>query len=294
MLSGLAGHALCVGMVLLDQAARAYRIRLLAGTIGHPLRFRDALSVNAIGDAACAVTPMRLGGEPVRIAALLRFGVPATACFVAVAFEVVTMWPVIILSALGIGYWLAPGWLSHTAPLMARGLVHSWVWLALAVFVSLLLFLVVRRRAHFATRVTRRPWRRVLVYGRRMPIRVLILAALSAFVNLATRTAILPILMATLPGSSPLGPAIVGSFALLYSQLALPTPSGAGVVDLGLLAGAAGSAGGAEIQLLIWWRFYTTFLGVALGSWLGVRVFGWGMVRALFTRRGQGKGAPIR
>jgi uncharacterized membrane protein YbhN (UPF0104 family) len=289
MLSGLEAHGLCIGLVVLDQVARAFRIRVLCGATGHPLRFRDALSMNAIGDAACAVTPMRLGGEPVRIASLLRFGVPATAVFVAVAFEVITMWPVIILSALGIGYWFAPGWIAHTAPLLLRGLARSWVWLALAVLGSLLLFFIVRRRVHVTTRVTRRPWRRVLVYGRRMPMSVLVLAAGSAFVNLATRTAILPILMATLPDPPPLGPAIVGSFALLYTQLVLPTPSGAGVVDLGFLAGAAGSAGGAEVPLLIWWRFYTTFIGVALGSWLAVRVFGWGAVRALFRGKGKGK-----
>ena len=291
MLGSFEAHALCVGLVVLDQAARALRIRALTGALGHPLRFGEALSTNAIGDAACAVTPMRLGGEPVRIASLLKFGVPATACFVAVGFEVITMWPVIILSAAGIGYWLAPGWIAHTAPLLLRGLARSWVWLALAVVGSLLLVLLVRRRVHLTARVARRPWRRLLVYGRRMPPGVVLLSAVTTFVNVASRTAILPILMATLPVPPPLGPAIVGSFALLFSQMALPTPSGAGVVDLGLLAGAAGSAGGAEVELLIWWRFYTTFVGVALGSWLAVRVFGWEVVRRAFKGKGKGKEA---
>ncbi len=290
MLTTLDAHALCVGLVLLDLGARALRIKTLTGTLGYPLRFGEALTTNAIGDAACAVTPMRLGGEPVRLASMLRFGVPATASFVAIAFEVITMWPVIILSAAAIGYWFAPGWLAHTAPILWHGLARTWIWLGLAGMVSLLIFLVVRRRVHVTTRVTRRPWRRVLVYGRQMPPSVLLLTAASAFINLATRTAILPILMATLPDPPPLGPAIVGSFALLYSQMALPTPSGAGVVDLGLLAGAAGSAGGAEVGLLIWWRFYTTFIGIALGSWLAVREFGWAAVRGALKGKGKGKG----
>jgi len=73
---------------------------------------------------------------------------------------------------------------------------------------------------------------------------------------------------------------------LLYSQLFLPTPSGAGVVDLGLLAGAAGDVGPGEVELLVWWRFYTSVVGILLGGWAAVRVFGWAAVRHAFRRRG--------
>ena len=118
-----------------------------------------------------------------------------------------------------------------------------------------------------------------------MPRGPLLVSAALGFVNLASRTAILPILMATLPVTPPLGPAILGSFALLYSQLALPTPAGAGIVDLGLLAGAAGNTGAGGLALLIWWRFYTTFIGVGLGGWLAIRTFGWGAVRGVVGRR---------
>ena len=47
-----------------------------------------------------------------------------------------------------------------------------------------------------------------------------------SFLNLATRVAILPVLALTLPNPPALGPLAVGSFALLYSQLVLPTPPG--------------------------------------------------------------------
>ncbi|HEU4570145.1 MAG TPA: hypothetical protein VFS07_06205, partial [Gemmatimonadales bacterium] len=107
-----------------------------------------------------------------------------------------------------------------------------------------------------------------------LPAGVLVASGLLAFVNLATRVAILPVLMAMRPDAPPLGPALLGSFALLYSQLVLPTPSGAGAVDLGLLAGVAGPVGGSEVPLLFWWRFYTTGVGVALGGWVGLRLLG--------------------
>ncbi len=58
---------------------------------------------------------------------------------------------------------------------------------------------------------------------------------------------------------------LVGSFALLYSQLLLPTPSGAGAVELGFLGGAAGDLGDRAGWLLLAWRFYTNGAGVVLG-----------------------------
>lgn len=288
-LGAVAAHTLCAALVGADVLARAVRLRVLNRALGHPLRLRDAFTTNALGDAACAITPMRIGGEPARLAGLLRAGVPATASFVAIGFEVVTGWPVIILSAAAIAFWFAPGWLDNTAPALLEGLAELWGWLALAGAVSLLLWIVVRRAVRFTPRLTRRPWRRVRVYWRRMPPGPLVVAAVCAFVNLAARTAILPVLMATLPDPPPLGPAVLGSFALLYSQLALPTPSGAGVVDVGLLAGAAGGLGGSGVELLLWWRFYTTFVGVILGGWLAVREFGWGALRSAFKGKGMGK-----
>ena len=283
-----AAHLICGALVLLDQVARALRVRLLSGTLGHPITFRDAVITNTIGDAACAVTPMRIAGEPARLASLLRAGMPATASFLLIAFEVVTMWPVIIGCGVGLGVWLAPEWLRATAPLVLTGLARSWGWVLAAGGVSLLLWLVARRWVKFTPRLTSRPWHRARVYGRRMPIRVLLGSSALGFLNLASRTAILPVLYATLPAPPSLGPAILGSFALLYSQLALPTPAGAGVVDLGLLAGAAGDPGSSGLEMLIWWRFYTTFIGVLAGGWVAVRVFGWDVLRTRFQGNGQG------
>ncbi|HEX7917795.1 MAG TPA: lysylphosphatidylglycerol synthase transmembrane domain-containing protein [Gemmatimonadales bacterium] len=272
-------HLVCVALVATDQVARALRIWILDRALGHPIRLRQALAANLIGDAACAVTPMRLGGEPTRLATFLHAGVPATASFVAIAFEVITMWPMVILTALGLALRFAPGWIDSTAPALLEGLERTWSWLLAAVVVSFILWLLVRRRVKLTPRLTRRPWRRVRVYWRRMRVTTLIASALLGFLNVASRTAILPVLMLALPEPPPLGPALLGSFALLYSQLALPTPSGMGIVDLGLLAGAAGATGEGGVTLLLWWRFYTGLIGVGLGTWAAVRVFGWEAVK---------------
>jgi uncharacterized membrane protein YbhN (UPF0104 family) len=65
-----------------------------------------------------------------------------------------------------------------------------------------------------------------------------------------------------------------GSFVLLYSQLVLPTPAGAGAVDLGFLSGMAGDLGAGNAALLIAWRFYTVGAGTLLGLGLAAHYFG--------------------
>jgi hypothetical protein len=105
------------------------------------------------------------------------------------------------------------------------------------------------------------------------------------------RVAILPVLAQTLPVPPPAGPLWVGSFALLYVQLLLPTPSGAGAVELGFLGGAAGELGGREGSLLLEWRFYTNAVGLLLGVWLAIRIYGWPTIREA-VRRVAARGRP--
>ena len=142
-----------------------------------------------------------------------------------------------------------------------------------------------RRVTSPASRQVRRPIRRVLVYWRRMPTGILLATIPFSFLNLATRVAILPVLVLTLPSPPPLGPVAVGSFALLYSQLLLPTPSGAGAVELGFLSGAAGGdLGRREGLLLLAWRIYTNGLGIVMGVGLAAHAYGWPALRALVRR----------
>ena len=77
---------------------------------------------------------------------------------------------------------------------------------------------------------------------------------------------------------------LLGSFALLYSQLILPTPSGAGAVELGFLGGAAGDLGPRSGWLLLVWRFYTNGVGVLLGIGLAARAYGWPALSRLARR----------
>ena len=275
MLSPLAAHGICAGLCVADYVARAWRLQLLARGVGHGLGVRDAMAVNLIGDAACSLTPLRLGGEPARLGVMLGAGIPPTASFVAITYEVLTAWPVILLSmALVLGAH-AREWWDRAVPGLVAGLRDSWPWVVAVVVLTLAVWIWVRRFAPSAGRHLQRPIRRMIVHWRRMPWLILLATAPLSFVNLASRVAVLPVLAATLPNPPPLGLLLVGSFALLYSQLVLPTPSGAGAVELGFLGGAAGNLGNSEGSLLLAWRLYTTGVGLVIGVLLAARQFGW-------------------
>ncbi len=284
-LSAIQAHLVCLALVVVDLLARAVRIQLLVRGLGHQLSLWDAFVLNNYGDAASALTPLRLGGEPARLAGLLRSGVPAAAAFVAISLEVLVGWPVVIVAAGWLIWRYAPEWWAEAGPRLGAGAVDAWPWVIAVLVASLLAWGYARRRvASPATRQVRRPIQRVLVYWRRMPTGILLATVPFSFLNLATRVAILPVLALTLPDPPPLGPVAVGSFALLYSQLILPTPSGAGAVDLGFLSGAAGELGSHQGLLLFAWRMYTNGIGVLLGVSLAVYVFGWPALRALARR----------
>lgn len=283
-MSFLDAQLLCLALVAADFIVRALRIRWILAGLGSRITLRDALTLNAFGDAACALTPLRLGGEPARLGGMLRSGVPAPAAFVAISLEVLAAWPVIIVAAGWLVWTHAPEWWAAAGPRLSAGAARAWPWIALVAVASAAAWLAAGRLRTSVGRQLRRPLLRARVYWRRMPVWPLLASAPCTLVDLITRVAILPVLAQTLPVPPPAGPLWVGSFALLYVQLLLPTPSGAGAVELGFLGGAAGELGGHEGSLLVAWRFYTNGVGLLLGAWLAVRMYGWPAIRRAVSR----------
>jgi uncharacterized membrane protein YbhN (UPF0104 family) len=277
-------HLICFALVAVDLLARAWRIQWIVQGLGHRMTVKDALVLNAFGDAACALTPLRIGGEPARLAGMLRSRVPAPAAFVGISLEVLASWPVVIVAAGWLAWRYAPAWWLSAGPRLGAAAERAWPWVLLVVLVSALVWVYARRVTSPVARQLRRPVRRALVYWRRMPTWPLLASVPLSFLNLVTRVAILPVLAFTLPSPPDLGPMAFGSFALLYSQLLLPTPSGAGAVELGFLGGAAGDLGEHEAWLLLAWRFYTNGIGVLLGIGLAARIYGWPALRHLVRR----------
>jgi uncharacterized membrane protein YbhN (UPF0104 family) len=283
--SPLEAHLICLGLVATDLLVRAWRIQWIVRGLGHGMSVKEAFVLNAFGDAACALTPLRIGGEPARLAGMLRSGVPATAAFAGISFEVLAAWPVTVAAVGWLVWQYAPAWWISASPRMAAAAAGAWPWIVLVAIASVIAWAYARRVSSPLARQLSRPVKRTLVYWRKMPRWPLLASMPLSLVNLATRVAILPVLALTLTSPPALGPMMLGSFALLYSQLVLPTPSGAGPVELGFLGGAAGELGQGEGWLLLAWRFYTSGIGVLLGVAFAVSIYGWPALRKLVRGR---------
>jgi uncharacterized membrane protein YbhN (UPF0104 family) len=254
-----------------DLAIRAVRLRVLAS--GTTLTLGQAIAINAYGEAASAVTPARAGGDPARFVALLRDGVSAPRALAALATEMLIDW--VLLAAAAVVLLVAWGETAATdarrlaalaATPHARILVVAVLVLAAASIMALCWYRR-RRPAQGLAASLADAWRRARNLGWR---RVSGSAALTGF-SMIARTAILPVLAAGLPGLDP-SAMVVGSFALLYGQLVLPTPAGAGGVELGFVGGFAGALAPAALaELLVAWRIYTLILGAGLGALLLAR-----------------------
>jgi uncharacterized membrane protein YbhN (UPF0104 family) len=274
-----------VGLVAIDFGVRAWRIQWIMQGLGSRLSLGDALITNAFGDAANALTPMRLGGEPARLAGLLRSKTRLTAALVGVTLEAIASRLVLF----AVGGWLiwryAPEWWTTAGPSLRSAVAGAWPWLILVVLIGLVIWWYTRQVVSPTTSRLRRPLRRVLVYLRRMPRWPLLVSVPLSAVAMVARIAILPVLLLTLPNPPDFAAMVFGSFALLYSQMVLPTPSGAGVVELGYLGGAAGALGAGQGWILVAWRFYTSGIGVVLGVWLAVSIYGWPALQKLLRGR---------
>jgi uncharacterized membrane protein YbhN (UPF0104 family) len=231
---------------------------------------------------------MRVAGEPMRLLGILRSGVPATAAFMAIAIEVLAAWPIII-SLAAIGLWrFAPDWFAEARPALVHGVRQRIWWVVVVLLATVVVGVFASRALRRAGRGPRRSWKRMLVYGRRVSWWPLLAGAPLTAINVIARSAMLPILALTLPVHPPVGVMLVGSFVLLYSQLVLPTPAGAGVVELGFLAGAAGDLaagnGSSATLLLFAWRFWSVGAGAMLGGLLAIRTLEWREIRSLFRK----------
>jgi uncharacterized membrane protein YbhN (UPF0104 family) len=267
-------HVTCVILLLVDFLARTWRMQWLLRGLGQRLPFWEVFVHSALGEAASSLTPFRLGGEPSRIWAMTRLGVPVRVGIIAIGVEIVAMTPAVVLGAALLFVFLAPEWWAATQASLTRSLQRGGSWVAGVVAVTALAWWLTHRAAPVAVAVLRGEIAAARRHLRELPTWPLVASLPMTALNLAARVAVLPVLASTLPDQPPLAAVIVGSFVLLQAQLLLPTPAGAGAVDLGFLGGAAGDLGSTERSLLVAWRFYTNGLGVAIGVVLAIARYG--------------------
>ncbi|MGD9522313.1 MAG: lysylphosphatidylglycerol synthase domain-containing protein [Gemmatimonadales bacterium] len=277
----LLAHAICAALVAADLGARTIRLRWLIAGTGQRLGVAESLRTNLFADAGATLTPMRLGGEPARLASLRLARIPLHAIGVALSYEILTSWSVLVLVGAGLAWRLAGRWLAEAGPALAATAVgHRWAIIAVLAL-SLLAIRMAHRLRHRVGARWSAPLREAIACWREMPAWTVAASAGLSLVNIATRTALLPVLVLSLPDPPQLPTLVLGSFLLVYGQLFLPTPAGAGAVELGLLGGAAGTLGGQAATVLLAWRWWASGMTTLLGLVAAVRLRGW---RDLFGR----------
>ena len=259
-------HVAALGLVLLDVIVRALRTRLLL-----PITISRALAVNTCGDAVAALTPGRVGGDPIRYLGYVRAGAPTPAILATFGIEIVA--DAVVLVAVGI-------LLSLLFPSAVREIVTTSLRLARsphAWLVVAILALALAGSVILAHRLLPRGMSRLLVslgeawrHVRTQSPGVLAGATSLTLVSLIARGAVLPVLLAATPGLGA-GTVILASALLVYGQTLAPTPAGAGVVELGFLVGLQRIPAGALPALILLWRTYTLALGVVAGTALLIR-----------------------
>jgi len=254
--------------------------------LGHRLPFMELFTQTAVGEAASSLTPLRLGGEPARVWAMGRAGVKMTPAIVGIGVEIIAMTPVIIFLAVVVMVLFAPEWWVEVGPSLVAAAQRGWPWIVAVALVTMLAAWLGHRLAPAGVKALRREIIAARIYARRMPRWPFWASVPMTVINVAGRVAILPILVSTLPDPISVGASAMGSFTLLYSQLFLPTPTGAGAVELGFLGGAAGDLGEQVTTLLLIWRFYTVGIGVLLGGALAIWRYGGRTVAASVKGRG--------
>jgi uncharacterized membrane protein YbhN (UPF0104 family) len=266
-------QAACLLLALANLVVRTWRTQLLFHGLGHRVPFTEIATANLAGDAAAALTPMRLGGLPAQVAFFRRVGVRPSVSIPALLVESIVLYPVYGAIAIGLGAWAGQAWIAQLRTAMTDAGDSMRAILAILGVGWGLLYLF-RRLAPNRSHAVRESFRDGLRLVRGMsPLAVLGTVPLTV-ADVATRLALLPLLARDVPGAPGVSVLAVASFAMLYGQIAMPTPGGAGIVDLGMLRGAAGNFGAASTGILFWWRFWTAgaHIGAAVPAlWWRVR-----------------------
>jgi len=261
-----------LGLVALDIAVRAVRLRLLLGRDRAP-RMLDAVAVNAWGDAASALTPARLGGEPARFLGLKRHRVTTAHALVVLAAERVVDLSLVVLVTLGSLAFLSERGFRDVGALARRIVSPAFLpWVEVVAVLVVLSGIAAWRLRHRFPPVVEHSLREAVRETRSLSGGVVAGAAALTVVSMLARVAVLPVLLLGFaPLSDPLA-AFVGSFALIYSQLLLPTPAGVGGVELGFVAGVAPFLSATDTAaLLVAWRLYSLVIPAGLGGVLLAR-----------------------
>lgn len=287
--AGSAFLLLAVAATVAETLFRGLRLRLVTRAVEGRISLWTSVRVTLAGDFAAAVTPSRFGGEPARLFALIRNGLPAGAAGAVLFGEFATdlcALGLLIAAAFGLfgdgtqlgSIWVSAGLLASVAA--AVGCALRWpevldrLWSPLA-----------RRRpvawglkkagieqfllSRWVVEVRRRSFRLLATGWEKMAV-----AGIYALLHTIARFSVLPLLAAAFGAHIGIGSAILIQMAIYYGFALVPTPGGGGVPEIAFTAAISLAAPSAPVGLLlVLWRFLTFYLGGVMGGLLAPGLF---------------------
>lgn len=276
----LRSHLLAALTVLVEIVARSLKLTWSAKAVRIPLPFRASVRTSLAGDFGGAITPARSGAEPARFLVLVEAGIAATNALVVIFAE-------LLLEALSLAlvvFVVAIVFRDAGRVLGALvGVVGLYAGFVLGV--ATLAIMLARRDVAYtpprwAERIGLRAGRWRVIRDWLTKVRTAVDAvrnvniawATAAFfasvVHVAMRLCVLPALV--LPAVTervPVAPLALWPLGFLYGAAVVPAPGGGGAVELAFRA-ALGSVIPAHAfpAALLWWRFYTFYIYIALGA----------------------------
>ena len=273
-------HLLALLAFASEVSARSLKLTWSAKAVGTRLPFMTSVRTSLGGDFGAAITPARAGAEPARFLILAEAGIAATDAMVILYaelfFEMISLAIVVIAIALIFDA-------SSNAFLAMVGVVGGYAAFVLglgALAVVLASRTVGEEPPGWARRLRLHGKRwdlvqrwfgrvRTVVQAFRTMHRGWALASLTASVaHVAVRFTILPaIVYSTTSAAVPLAPLVVWPLGIIYGAGVVPAPGGGGAVELAFRA-ALGRVIPPDIfgAALVWWRFYTFYIYIALGA----------------------------
>ncbi len=272
-------HLLALVVALLEALARGAKLALGARAFGVHMRLGTALRTVLGGDFAAAVTPARSGSEPARFLVLAEARTPPAGALLVLFFELfleaVTLAIVAVVLALAFNG-------SGRAMAGIIGVVGGY---SLAVVACTVVGVGLSRRnakgppPRWARRVglDAGRWRRVQRWLRQVRESVgavrgahrglLALSLAFSVAHVVLRLLVLPALVLPVAPDAPLAPLVLWPLALQYGGGMAPAPGGGGMIEVAFRHTLSRTIPPALLGAsMVWWRFYTFYLYVALGG----------------------------
>jgi uncharacterized protein (TIRG00374 family) len=287
-------HLWAIAAVVVEILTRTWKITWSAKAAQIDLKVITALRTTLAGDFGASITPARSGAEPARFLVLAEAGIPTPSAlvilFAELFLESLSLATVVIIVAIVF---------RHAGVVLGAlvGVVGAYAGFVIGIAVVA----VVLSRRHVGDEAPR--WaQRLGLGGRRWDViqrwfaqvrstvdsvqhiegRWAFGAYLMSVVHVAMRLCVLPALVLGAGASAPLAPLALWPLGLLYGAAVVPAPGGGGAVELAFRAALARVIGPSLFAAaLLWWRFYTFYIYIVLGSF----VAGGTALRALRTTK---------